>query len=71
MGTEKLTSGGGKTCWRLGGGVADAGDLVVAGDGAGVGVTAGGSDGGAIGSICTPLDGSGYGAKRDSSALLL
>jgi hypothetical protein len=54
---------------RLGGGVADAGDLVVAGDGAGEGATAGG--GGTIGSIRTPLDGSRYGAKRDSSTLLL
>jgi hypothetical protein len=66
MGTRELTSegGGGKTCWRLGGGVADAGD------GAGVGATVGGG-GGAIGLIRTPLDGSGYGTKRDSSTLLL
>jgi hypothetical protein len=42
---------------------------VVAGDGAGEGVTAGG--GGAIGSIRTPLNSCGYGAKRDSSTLLL
>jgi hypothetical protein len=65
MGAGELTSeggGGGKTCWRLGGGVADTGD------GAGVGATDGG---GAIGLIRTPLDGSGYGAKRDSSTLLL
>jgi hypothetical protein len=70
MGTGELTSGGGKTCWHLGGGVADAGDLVVAGDGAGEGATVGGN-GGAIGSIRTPLNDSGYGAKRDSSTLLL
>jgi hypothetical protein len=69
MGTGKLTSGGGKTCWRLGGGVADAGDLVVASDGAGEGTTPGG--GGTIGSIRTSLDGCGYGAKRDNSTLLL
>jgi hypothetical protein len=42
---------------------------VVAGNGAGEGATVGG--GGAIGSIRTPLDGSGYRAKRDSSTLLL
>jgi hypothetical protein len=58
-----LTSGGrgGRTYWHLGGGVADAGDLVVAGDGASEGATVG--DGGAIDSICKPLDGSGYRAK--------
>jgi hypothetical protein len=52
----------------LGGGVADAGD------GAGVGAMAGnggGGGGGGIDSIRTPLDGSGYGAKRGSSTLLL
>jgi hypothetical protein len=41
---------------------------VVAGDGHSEGVTVGG---GAIGSIRTPLDGSGYGAKRESSTRLL
>jgi hypothetical protein len=56
MGTGELTSGGGKTCWRLGGGVADVGYLVVAGDRAGEGTKVGG--GGTIGSIRTPLDGS-------------
>jgi hypothetical protein len=67
MGTGELTSkGGGKTGWRPGGGVADAGY------GAGVGVTAANGDGGgAIGSFRTPLDGSGYGVKRDSSTPLL
>jgi hypothetical protein len=68
MGTGELTSrggGAGKTCWHLGGGVADAGD------GAGIGATAGGGDDGTIGSIRTPLDGSRYEAKRDSSTLLL
>jgi hypothetical protein len=71
MGRGELTSGGGggRTCWRLGGGVADTGDLVVAGDGPGEGATVG--DGGAIGLICTPLDGSGYRAKRDSFTHLL
>jgi hypothetical protein len=53
MRTGELTWGGGKTCWRLGGGVADAEDLVVASDGAGVGATAG-SGGGAISLIRTP-----------------
>jgi hypothetical protein len=43
---------------------------VVDGDGAGEGATAGG-DGGSIGLIRTPLNGSGYGVKRDSSTLLL
>jgi hypothetical protein len=71
MGTGELTSeGGGKTCWRLGGGVADTRDLVVAGDGTGEGTMVSGG-GGAIGSIHTPLDGRGYGAKRDSSTILL
>jgi hypothetical protein len=69
MGRGELTSGGGRTSSRLGGGVAKAGDLVVTGDGHGEGVTIGG--GGAIGSIRTPLDGSGYGVKRESSTRLL
>jgi hypothetical protein len=68
MGIGEHTAGGrgaGKTCWLLGGGVAGVGD------GAGVGTTAGDGGGGAIGSIRTPLNGSGYGAKRDISTLLL
>jgi hypothetical protein len=60
---------GGRTCSRLGGGVADARDLVVVGDGRGEGITD--DSGGAIGSISTTIDGSGYGAKRESSTRLL
>jgi hypothetical protein len=59
---ELILRGGGMTCSHLGEGVDDAGDLVVAGDGPGEGVTVGGG-GGALGSIRSPLDGSGYGAK--------
>jgi hypothetical protein len=54
---------------HLRGGVTDAGDLVVAGEGRSEGVTDGGDD--AIGSIRTLIGGSGYGAKRESSARLL
>jgi hypothetical protein len=42
---------------------------VVASDGPAEGVTVGG--GGALGLICTPLDGSGYGVKWDSSTRVL
>jgi hypothetical protein len=69
IGRGELTSGGGRTSSRLGGGVAKAGDLVVIGDGRGEGVTVG--SGRAIGSIRTPLDGSGHGVKRESSTRLL
>jgi hypothetical protein len=44
---------------------------VVAGDGVGEGVMVGDGGGGTIGSIRTPLDDSGYGAKQDNSTLLL
>jgi hypothetical protein len=70
MGRGELTSGGGRTCSRLGGGVADTRDLVIAGDGRCEGMTGGGG-GAPLGSIRTPLDGSGYGAKRESSTRLL
>jgi hypothetical protein len=70
MGRGEFTSwGGGRTCSRLGGGVANARDLLVAGDGPGEGVTVG--SGGALSSICTLLDGSGYRAKRDSTTCLI
>jgi hypothetical protein len=71
MGREELTSGvgRGRTYSCLGGGVANTGNLVVAGEGRRAGVTDGGS--GAIGSIRTPIEGSGYGAKWDSSTRLL
>jgi hypothetical protein len=68
MGRGELTSGGGRTCSRVGGGVADAGNLVVAGEGRGEGIMDGG---GAIGLIRTPIDDSRYGAKRESSTHLL
>jgi hypothetical protein len=68
MGRREHTSRGGRTCSRLGGGVADARDLVFAGEGRRAGVTDGND--GAIGLICTPIDGSGYKAKRESSTRL-
>jgi hypothetical protein len=69
MGRGELTSGG-RTCSCLGGGVADAGDLVVAGDGRSEGMTLAAVAPPLVRSA-PPLDGSGYGAKRESSTRLL